>query len=179
MDASLSAAEAKKTHVAKPQPAAGAVELPGRILAVDYGRRRIGLAISDELQLTARPLKILERKNRSDVIRKIRDVARECGARTIVVGHPLNLDGTRGEMADEAARFATRLRKELGIEVELADERLTSWEAEQTAGETRSRARRKNSAKRATHDDLAAAILLRDYLERTKFNRAASRPVTD
>jgi len=64
-------------------------------------------------------------------------------------------------MADEAARFAKRLNKELGIEVELLDERLTSWEAEQTMAETQSSSRRHGSL-----DDVAAAILLRDYLER-------------
>jgi putative holliday junction resolvase len=143
-------------------------ELPGRILALDYGRRRIGLAISDELRITARPLEIIERKNRGDLMRKIRATAREHGARLILVGLPLNLDGTPGEMAEEAARFASRVRKELGIEVELVDERLTSWTADQEAlGARRSglRGRSKGGA-RATHDDVAAAIFLRDYLER-------------
>ncbi len=77
------------------------------------------------------------------------------------MGHPLHITGEAGEMADEAARFAARLRKELGIEVELADERLTSWEAEQTMAEFGSARRRKN----ASVDDVAAAILLREYLD--------------
>jgi putative holliday junction resolvase len=67
-------------------------------------------------------------------------------------------------MADETARFATRLRKELGIEVELADERLTTWEAEQTLAEMGGAKRRKD----APLDDVAAAILLREYLERKR-----------
>ncbi|MFZ0634337.1 MAG: Holliday junction resolvase RuvX [Candidatus Acidiferrales bacterium] len=149
--------------------------LPGRILALDYGRRRIGLAVSDEMRITARPAGILERKNRRDMIRKLRDVAREYSARRIVVGHPLNLDGTAGEMAEEAARFASRLRKELGIEVDLMDERLTSWAAEQTLHETTRRAKRDDSGPRRQNDDIAAAILLRDYLERDRLERPAPR----
>jgi putative Holliday junction resolvase len=73
------------------------------------------------------------------------------------------MTGEAGEMADEAARFAARLEKEIGIGVELVDERLTSWEAEQTVAETKSSARRRKPL-----DDVAAAILLRDYLERTR-----------
>jgi putative Holliday junction resolvase len=79
----------------------------------------------------------------------------------IIVGHPVHITGEAGEMAEEAARFGARLRKELGIEVELLDERLTSWEAEQMVGGMRVRGR-----DRAPIDDVAAAILLREYLER-------------
>ena len=74
------------------------------------------------------------------------------------------MTGEAGEMANEAARFAARLEKEIGIDVELVDERLTSWEAAQTVAETRPSARRK----REPLDDVAAAILLRDYLEHTR-----------
>ncbi len=179
MSASSNVAETKKSRSPKPRSSRGAVTLPGRILAIDYGRRRIGLAVSDELRITARPLSILERKNRSDAIRKLREIAREFGARQIVVGYPLNLDGTSGEMAEEAARFANRLRKELGVDVELVDERLTTWAAEQTAAEIGHRVRRKDSSLRRSHDDLAAAIFLREYLDRDKLNRRASLPDKD
>jgi putative Holliday junction resolvase len=137
------------------------------ILAIDYGRRRIGLAISDEMHLTARPLQTLTRTNRRNDLRRLREIARENSVASIVVGHPLRLDGSAGDMAEEASRFAARLRKELGLPVELADERLSSWEAEQivaTAG-------RLHSKERAT-DKIAAAVILRDYLER---NRSAGR----
>jgi putative Holliday junction resolvase len=103
-----------------------------RILAIDYGRKRIGLALSDELGATAQP---------------------------IIVGHPLHMTGEAGEMAAEAASFAMRLSKELGIETELVDERLTTWEARQTMTETKSR------RKGEPIDAIAAAVLLRDYLE--------------
>ena len=129
-----------------------------RILALDYGRKRIGLAVSDELRLTAQPLQTLARKNRAEDVRRLREICREQGVARIIVGHPVHITGEAGEMADEAARFAARLKKELGIEVELLDERLTSWEAEQTAARTRRSG--------APLDDVAAAILLREYLER-------------
>jgi putative holliday junction resolvase len=135
---------------------------PRRILAIDYGRKRIGLALSDELQLTAQPLLVLKRANRRDDLRRLRDICRKQGVARILVGHPLHMTGEAGEMADEAARFAARLRKELGIEVDLVDERLTSWEAGQMMAETGSARQRKESSL----DDVAAAIFLREYLER-------------
>ena len=132
-----------------------------RILAIDYGRKRIGLALSDELRLTAQPLGTLLRTNRQADLRRLRETCRSHAVSRIIVGHPLHITGEAGEMADESARFATRLRKELGLEVELVDERLTSWEARQMRPATRG----DEGRKRQPVDDLAAAVLLRDYLE--------------
>jgi len=130
-----------------------------RILAIDYGRKRIGLALSDELGATAQPLLTIQRTNRRDVIRRLREICAKHGVAQIIVGHPLHITGEAGEMAAEAASFATRLTKELGIETELFDERLTTWEARQTMIETKSRRKGKPI------DAIAAAVLLRDYLE--------------
>jgi putative Holliday junction resolvase len=141
--------------------------LAQRILAIDYGKKRIGLALSDELGMTAQPLQVLAHKNRKEDVRRLREICRAKGVRLIVVGHPLHITGEVGDMAEEAARFATRLRKELGIPVELADERLTTWEAEQNLAEMGGAKRRKD----APLDDVAAAILLREYLERRNANR--------
>jgi len=137
---------------------------PSRILAIDYGRKRIGLALSDELQLTAQPLLVMRRANRRDDLRRLRDICRKEGVARILVGHPLHITGEAGEMAEEAARFAARLRKELGIAVDLVDERLTSWEAGQIMAEVRSGRQRKD----LSLDDVAAAIFLREYLERNR-----------
>ena len=130
-----------------------------RILAIDYGRKRIGLALSDELGATAQPLLTIQRTNRRDVIRRLREICAKHGVAQIIVGHPLHMTGEAGEMAAEAASFAMRLSKELGIETELVDERLTTWEARQTMTETKSR------RKGEPIDAIAAAVLLRDYLE--------------
>ena len=133
------------------------------VLAIDYGRRRIGLAISDELGLTAQPLTTLTRTNRQSDLRRLREFVRKHGVRRIVVGHPLNLDGTASEMTVEAERFAARIEKHLGLPVVLMDERLSSWEAEQMLAERP----KKNSRKRArTVDETAAAVILRDFLAR-------------
>lgn len=131
-----------------------------RVLAVDYGRRRIGLALSDELGITAWPLTTVLRVNRNSDFHRLREVCRDNGVAHIIVGHPLHMSGEPGEMAEEAARFAARLKKETGIETELVDERLTSWEAKETVSETRSSRRRNGEG----IDDVAAAVLLREYL---------------
>lgn len=160
--AGRSAAPAKTTH----------------ILALDYGRARIGLAIAAAGSVLAQPLATLERINRNEDMRRIREIVREHGVRQIVAGLPLRLDGTRGEMAEEAARFARRVHKELGLPVEMVDERLTSWEAERqleeqqgrqfhgAAAHAPSRAHRAGRPARPGVDAMAAAIILKEYLER-------------
>jgi putative Holliday junction resolvase len=132
-----------------------------RILAIDFGRKRMGLAISDELQLTARPLATLARTNRRNDLRRLRDVVRAHGIGKIVVGNPVRLDGSEGEMAREAAQFAARIRKELRIPVELFDERLSSWEAQETAKVTKTKSKKQD----AGIDAMAAAVILREFLE--------------
>ena len=124
----------------------------------------MGLALSDELQMTAQPLLTLVRKNRRNDLGRLREICRKHGVARILMGHPLHMTGEAGELADEAARFAARLQKELGLEVKLADERLTSWEAEQIVARHKSSGRRKKSP----IDDVAAAVLLREYLDRKR-----------
>lgn len=143
----------------------------GRILAIDYGRRRIGVAVSDELGLTARPLENIQRSNREADMRRLREICREQGVRRIVVGQPLHINGSTGEMAQEAERYAGRLRKGLGLPVEMLDERLTSWEAEEMVAETGRRADRREPL-----DATAAAVLLREYLERQREAGRAALP---
>ena len=161
------------------------------ILAIDYGKVRIGLAIADIEARLPRPLMTLERVNRNEDMRRLREVTREHAVREIVVGLPLRLDGTRGEMAEEATRFGERVRKQLGLPVEMVDERLTSWEAERLLEEqagkvfrddttpahvresAHANVRKKKQAERATVDAMAAAVILKDYLA-TKQNTGES-----
>src|SRR5258708_12072075 len=100
------------------------------ILAVDYGRARIGLALADAETRMARPLSTMERINRNEDMRRLRELVREQGVKQIVVGLPLRLDGTRGEMAEETERFAQPLRKQIGVPVQTVDERRTRWETD-------------------------------------------------
>ena len=146
------------------------------ILGVDYGRARVGLAIADAEARLAQPLGTLERINRNEDMRRLREMVREHGVKQIVVGLPLHLDGSHGEMAEEATRFAERLRKQIGVPVEMVDERLTSWEAERLLEETQGRVFHKQGSAagkkpqtkdgKMTVDAMAAAVILKEYLER-------------
>ena len=99
-------------------------------MALDYGRTKIGIALADVQARIAAPVATLARINRNEDMRRLRELARQEKVQQIVVGLPLRLDGTQGDMADEVTRFAERVRKQVGVPVELVDERLTSWEAE-------------------------------------------------
>jgi len=146
----------------------------GVILAIDYGRKRLGLALSDELGVTSRPFAVWTRINRRRDLARLRELVRQQAVRRIVIGLPLHLDGTQSEMSEEAKGFAGRVEKALGIPVEMMDERLTSWEAEQTLDANKStlssrrrREHRPGRGRQTSIDDVAAAVILRDYLRRT------------
>jgi len=146
----------------------------GKILAVDYGRARIGLAIAESVRGIAQPLGILERINRNEDMRRLRELVRDNAVKLILVGLPLRMDGSRGEMAEETERFAQRVRKQIGVAVEMADERLTSWEAERMLEEEFGRkskqidgaSKKKKDFEKITVDSVAATIILREYLGR-------------
>jgi len=124
----------------------------------------------------AQPLSTMERINRNEDMRRLRELVREQSVKQIVVGLPLRLDGTRGEMAEEAERFAQRVQKQIGVPVEMVDERLTSWEAERLMEEVQGRFIRdeklsgskkpKNVQAKMTVDAVAAAVILKEYLDR-------------
>jgi putative pre-16S rRNA nuclease len=142
----------------------GTVQSEGRVLAIDYGRRRLGLAVSDPLRIAARPLATWIRSNRRHDLARLRSLCREQGISRIVIGWPLQLSGAWGDMASEAAGFADRIRKNLGIPVELVDERLSSWEAEQVLAHDHATKGRSPNPKHRRLDEVAAAVILRDYL---------------
>jgi putative Holliday junction resolvase len=149
-----------------------------KILALDYGRTKIGMALADAQARIAAPFATLARINRNEDMRRLREMARQEKVQQIVVGLPLRLDGTQGDMAEEVMRFAERVRKQVGVPVELVDERLTSWEAERILEEELGRklmhhethqGRKKTSRAtdtKYTVDAVAAMVILRDYLSR-------------
>ena len=143
----------------------GADASGGRVLAIDYGRKRLGLAVSDPLRVTARPLATWNRSSRRHDLARLRILCREERITRVVVGWPLQLGGERGEMALEAGRFAERVRQNLGIPVDLVDERLSSWEAQQTLAENNA-GRLRSRGRKHKLDEAAAAVILRDYLRR-------------
>jgi putative Holliday junction resolvase len=135
-----------------------------RVLGVDFGERRIGLAVSDDLGITARPLHAIESRGyRADAAR-VAEVAREQGADAIVVGLPLRMGGELSPLAKRAQRFARALRAAVEAPVSLWDERLSTVEAEQAMAE----ARVKRGKRRDQVDAAAAAVILQSYLDRSR-----------
>lgn len=135
------------------------MESIGRILAIDWGRRRIGLALSDELGLTVRGLPTLERKNKATDLEAIERIVSENDVRLLVVGAPLHLDGSAGKSVGQAEQFGRTVAKRCRVPLELFDERLTSVEAESRLRERGGRRRSK-----ADVDRVAAALILEGYL---------------
>jgi putative Holliday junction resolvase len=133
----------------------------GRILALDLGKNRIGLAISDELGITAQGLSTLARRNKRADLAALGTLALERGVTRILMGNPLHMSGTAGRQSEWAREFAGALERYTGIPVKLWDERLTTVEA--------SRVLRQSGisiAKRAAAvDRLSAVILLQSYLD--------------
>jgi len=135
---------------------------PGRVLSIDLGDARIGLAISDPLGITAQPLPPMEVIGSRRDLRRIELLAREREVSTIVVGLPLQMSGEEGTRAVAAREFADRLSLRLpGVVVTLWDERLTTVEAERTL--ITGNVRRSKRKKRV--DGLAAVLILSGYLD--------------
>ena len=138
-----------------------------RILGVDLGHKRIGLAVTDEAGAIAFPAGALDSRGRKKDLARLRAMIQERGIERAVVGLPLHLDGRRGPEAENAVAFARELAKVAGIPVDTLDERWTSNEAERVlaAGGRPTRKRRDARRRQGTVDEMAASILLRTYLE--------------
>lgn len=142
--------------------------LRGPVLALDYGTRRIGLAVSDPDGRFAFPAGVLTRRSLARDLAALDELARERAATRLLIGLPLHLDGRRGPEAQAVQRFAEALGEATGLPVELLDERWTTLEAERALRQTVPDGRRR----REKVDAAAAAILLRTWLEREQ-RRAA------
>ena len=132
-----------------------------RIMGVDYGDARIGIALSDPLGLTAQGYDVLDARRTKDVPARIAEMVRDLGVARIVVGYPLNMNGTAGARALQTAEFAETLRAAAGVPVDLMDERLSTVSAERMliAGDVSRRRRR------LVVDKVAAALILQTYLD--------------
>lgn len=131
----------------------------GRVLAVDPGSRRIGLAVSDPEGTVALPLGVVPAG--FDLVARIGEIAQEHEVIEIVVGLPLRLDGSEGPAAHDARRLAGRLEEELPVKVSLVDERLTTAAAGRALDEGEVTGRKR----RGIVDQVAAALLLQGYLD--------------
>ena len=139
-----------------------------RVLAVDWGERRIGLAVSDPREVIASGLETLRVRSEAQGVQGVVQVARELGVGCVVVGLPLLMDGGRGTAAETAQRFADLVREQSGLPVETYDERLTSALSARRLHETGVRT---GHAKERV-DQGAAVALLESYLTRRKARRA-------
>jgi putative Holliday junction resolvase len=132
-----------------------------RLLALDIGERRVGVAVSDPLGLWARPLTVIARRSREQDYRAIAALVREHAVDRVLVGHPLELDGTSGPQARRVERYAAGLAQYLSVPITLWDERLSTAEAERMlhdAGES-------SRQYRDRLDAVAAAVILDSYLK--------------
>ena len=136
--------------------------MKGRILAIDYGTRRIGLAVSDALGITAQGIETLERTNLAEALHHIQKLVEEYSAELVLVGNPLSHRGTDTTMSGHVASFAEKLQRRLNCPVELVDERLTSAEANRVLRETGASLEKR----RRVRDRMAATLLLQSYLDR-------------
>ena len=131
------------------------------VAAIDFGRKRIGLAITDDDGRGAYPVGTMERRSLNHDLDAIRSQLAERGVSRIVVGLPLNMDGTEGPSARAARAFAEHLGMATGVAVEMFDERLTSVEAEERLRS----ASTSRSGRKAARDAVAAAVILEGWLE--------------
>ena len=136
--------------------------LKPRILAIDFGMKRMGLAISDALGVTAQGLKTLQRTNMENDLRAIEGLVEEYAAARVIVGNPVSHRGSETTMSQRAAAFAEKLRRRLSCPVELSDERLTSVQANRMLRETGMGLEKR----RAAVDRVAVTLLLQGYLDR-------------
>jgi putative Holliday junction resolvase len=133
----------------------------GRILALDVGEKRIGVAVSDETATLARPLTTITRASRRDDFGRIAQLAVEQRVECVVAGYPLSLSGAEGPQAQRVRRYVEALAQGLSVPVEMWDERYTTVAATERLRDAGTRRRRD----RGQLDAAAAAVLLQDYLD--------------
>ncbi len=135
--------------------------LTGRVMALDVGKVRVGVALTDPLGYTAQPLLTLWRKNRSDDLRSLLRLIRKHQVVKIVVGNPLHLSGDVSPWAAKVQAFAEELRQRSGLPVELWDERLSSVAAHEILNE----AGHRRQDRKYVIDQVAAVVILRGWME--------------
>jgi putative Holliday junction resolvase len=135
--------------------------LSGRILALDYGTKNVGLASSDETGSLVCPLPSIPNQGRRDLLHQLQAAVRNHDIRSLVIGLPLNMDGSEGDAVRRVRRLAQQLKEKCRLPVQEVDERLSSIEASAAWHRMSSRQRRKYR----TSDSLAAAFILERYLK--------------
>ncbi len=132
-----------------------------RILALDHGTVRIGVAVSDELKMIAQPLEFIPAAPFQAFLQRLRQLLSEKEVELILVGMPRNMDGSYGPAAEKVREFVESLRRELSVPIRTLDERLTTVQANRVLIEANTR----RDKRRQKVDQTAAAILLQSYLD--------------
>ncbi|MBQ6701329.1 MAG: Holliday junction resolvase RuvX [Clostridia bacterium] len=132
-----------------------------KILGIDYGEARTGLAVSDALGLLANGIGNIEERDINRLINKIAEKAAELGVGKIVLGHPVNMNGTLGPKSEKVKKLAERLKEKTGLQVVLFDERCTTMAAHQFLNETNTRGKKR----KGVVDTLSAQIILQNYMD--------------
>jgi putative Holliday junction resolvase len=132
----------------------------GRLLALDLGLKRVGVAVSDELRITANPLPAIERRSWKDLLRRVAAIIQSYDARGLVIGLPLSLDGTEGSAAQDARATAEKFQRSLRVPVYLQDERLTTLTA---TAQLKEAGRSAHEIKRQV-DSESATLILGDFI---------------
>lgn len=140
---------------------------PGRILAIDYGERRIGLALSDPMRIIASGLTTLQVKNEQEAILKLKQLVEEHEVIQIVLGNPLDKSGLEGIKTKKVKTFAEKLQLQIPIKIIFWDERMSTVTAQKLLIETESKKKRRTKEK---IDELAAVVILRSYLNAIEQN---------
>lgn len=133
----------------------------GRIVGVDLGSKRIGFAVSDPDRIIASSLRMVECRSDKEIRLAINEVVRETGADFVVIGHPINMDGSNGPAAQRASKLRDELAESLPIGVALWDERLTTKSAHDILIEAGTR----RNKRKGLVDKIAAQIMLQNYLD--------------
>jgi putative Holliday junction resolvase len=136
-----------------------------RVLALDMGERRVGVAVSDPTGTVARPLQTLVRGSREEDFAAIAGLVAEHDIGLVVVGWPLSLDGTEGPQARRVIRYVEALAARLPIRVVLWDERFTTAAAQEILRQSRGKKRRRQARSAGEVDAIAAAVILQSYLD--------------
>ena len=147
-----------------------------KIMAVDYGNTRTGLAVCDRTEFLASPVGVIEERNFYFTIQKVAHAVKEYDVQMVVVGYPVNMNGTVGPRAEKCAQFAELLKTKVDVPVELWDERATTLEAQNYLSETGTYGKKRKEV----IDEVAATIILESYMTyRHNMQKMAERKATE
>lgn len=138
----------------------------GRLLGVDFGDRRTGIAVSDGTRFIASARETIQNNGINDCVKQVVAIAKEEGVSGIVVGLPVNMDGSHGDRAEKCRYFGSLLEEESGIYVDYCDERMTTMEASRYLGEAGTFGKKRKKV----IDALSAQIILQNYIDKLKYH---------